>query len=1065
MMARRLVRNLVSILCCTAFIVIEARGATSAQGRIDFNRDIRPLLADHCFACHGADAKGRKAKLRLDDRQSALDKHAFVPGKPDESELIKRLFTHDPEEQMPPPSAKRPLNEVQKNLLRDWVQNGAPYAVHWAFESPKKAPLPRVIGTDLPHNAVDYFILKTLEAKSLSPSRNAPTEILLRRLSLDLTGLPPDPSQIKRWMHSEQPLESAIDECLSSPHFGERMATDWMDVARYADTHGFNNDSARSMWRWRDWVINAFNRNLPYNQFVKMQLAGDLMPAPTLDHVIATGFNRNHVISSEGGIIDEEYRVEYVADRVNTTSLAWLGLTMVCARCHDHKFDPIPQRDFYRLFAFFNNIDEHGEDGRIANAAPLLRTPTDAQQRELSELRASLDRVESSLERLTRQFPSKPLKPPFPSAPSGLDADRWGTNQIVELDSSLWQGTQLVVSNVAGGKPFLPRGKVLQAQGPGNHRALRFDGHSSLKTDSLPKIDSSKGWAFSAWVNRASQAEGVLFSTADFTLPPSSGSYGQGVEIRLKSSGALDIRIIRRWPAYSVNIVAREPLPIGEWAHLLIACEGKGSANELRVCLNGEELRSDVIHDGIIGLVGLSGPAMIGASSDEHSMGFDGALADLHIVSKPFETDRIASQVRGEWLVRASALVAAGKTIPPGAMRHAWLESHNSEFARLKAEWRTLNKALLAHERAAPTTMIMRELVHPRPTHVLFRGQYDQPREKVAPDVPDFLPPLPKGAPRNRLGLAQWLTRPDHPLTSRVVMNRLWHSLFGAGLVKSVEDFGVQSDPPSHPELLDWLAVEFVESGWDLKKMVRLLVTSATYGQSSWSTSALNDLDPENRLLARGPRQRLTAEMLRDQALALGGLLNNGVGGPPVFPFQPENLYKGIVVAADYPGTTYIESKGTDGFRRSLYTFWKRTVPHPTLATFDAPDREVCVGRRLKTNTPLQALALMNDRVQLQAARKLAERMILEGGQEAEDRIAFAFQLATARKPEPTEMRQLTALLKQRLAYYKKNADAAEAFLAAGASSQTRTLPSLELASYANIASLIFNLDETITRN
>ncbi len=1065
-MFNRLAQKFVMVFCCATFVAIETNRAATTPAKVDFIRDIRPLLSDHCFACHGADSKSRKAKLRLDDRQSALEKQAFVPGKPNESELIKRIFSTDPEEQMPPPSAKRPLSEAQKQRLRNWVEGGAPYAAHWAFTPPKRAPLPQVADTRWPRNAVDFFVLKTLEAKKLSPSSQASTAILLRRVSLDLTGLPPDSSHIERWMRSGNPLDSAVDELLSSPHFGERMASDWMDVARYADTHGFNNDSARSMWRWRDWVIEAFNRNLPYNQFITMQMAGDLMPARTLDHLIATGFNRNHVISSEGGIIDEEYRVEYVADRVNTTSLAWLGLTMVCARCHDHKFDPIPQRDFYRLFAFFNSVDEHGEDGRVANAAPLMRTPTDGQQKGIADLRASLKQNEATLERLTRLFPWKTFKSRTPSVGPEQRSDRWSTNQFVTLDWASQDGTSLVISNSAGGTPVQIRGSVLRSNGPGNLQALRFDGAASLKTESLPKKDSSKGWAFSAWVKRANKNEGVLFSTADFGPPPSSGSYGQGIEIRLTASGAVDFRAIRRWPAYSVNIVTRETLSDGQWGHLLITCEGSGSANELRVFIDGEESLGEVIHDGIQGSVGLSGAAIIGASGDKQSTGFDGALADVHVFSKPFETDNLAGEVRADILRMTSASANAGQAIPVGIARQVWLEAHDAEFARLKTQWRALRSALLTLERAAPTTMVMRDLPRPRPTYVLLRGQYDQPREEITPGVPDFLLPFPKDAPRNRLGLAQWLTHPHHPLTSRVVINRFWQSLFGSGLVKSVEDFGVQSDPPSHPELLDWLAVEFVESGWDVKKMLRLLVTSSTYRQNSRSTPALNDLDPDNRFFARGPRQRLTAEMLRDQALTIGSLLNHGIGGPPAFPYQPENLYKGIVVAADYPGTTYTESKGLDGFRRSLYTFWKRTVPHPTLATFDAPDREVCVGRRLKTNTPLQALALMNDRVQLQAARNLAERMMLEGGEQERDRIVFAFQLATARRPEDFEIQQLMALLRQRLAYYRENTDAAQAFVSAGASSASaRALPNPELASYANIASLILNLDETITRN
>ncbi len=1035
----------------------------------DFNRVIRPILSDHCFACHGADSSARKAKLRLDDRQSALENRAFVPGKPDESELIKRIFSHDSEEQMPPPSVKRPLSETQKLQLRNWIAGGAPYAAHWAFIPPQRHALPRVAHPQWPRNAIDYFVLASLETRQLKPSPPAPIGKLLRRMSLDLTGLPAEQAQIQRWSRFADPVEAAADELLSSPHFGERMASDWMDVARFADTHGFNNDSARVMWRWRDWVIAAFNRNLPYNEFITTQLAGDLLPSPTLEQMIATGFNRNHVISSEGGIIDEEYRVEYVADRVNTTSLAWLGLTMICARCHDHKFDPISQRDFYRLFAFFNNVDEHGEDGRIANAAPLLRAPTDEQQRRQRELTAELELKANAMERPSRRFPWKTYKTSPSSNPHPTASTFQTTNLIIAFDLTSLGKSSMTLSNVAGGTPFHFRAPITATtnEGPGDRGVIRFDGGASLRTDALPKNSSSKGWAFSSWLNRENTNEVVVFSTADFSLPPSSGSYGQGVEVRLTAQGAIDLRAIRRWPAYSANIVTKDFLPYRQWSHVLVICEKSGKAADLRVYIDGEECLSDVVHDGIEGITGLSGATLLGASKDARSSAFKGELADLRLYSQPFDSELVAREVRAELGHQAAGFILQRKAIPTAAMRDAWLEAQSSEFARVKAQWRVSKAALIALERSAPSTMVMRELASPRTTHVLIRGQYDKPGEAITPGVPEFLLPFPKEAPRSRVGLAQWLTHPNHPLTSRVVVNRMWHSLFGTGLVKSVEDFGLQSDPPSHPELLDWLAIKFVEGGWDVKKLLRLLVTSATYGQDTRSTDALNELDPENRSLTRGPRQRLTAEMLRDQALAIGGLLETSIGGPPAFPYQPENLYKGIVVAADYPGTSYTASKGRDGFRRSLYTFWKRTVPHPTMATFDAPDRETCVGRRLRTNTPLQALALMNDRVHLQAAHGLALRMLLEGGLQEKDRIRFGFRRATTREPESYELDRLTTLLRERMTYYTQNNDSAKAYVAAGAGVQSapEEIPAPDLAAYANIASLILNLDETITRD
>jgi hypothetical protein len=995
-------------LLCLSALTLRAANATR---RVDFNRDVRPILSENCFHCHGADANKRKAKLRLDEREVALSKGAINPGKPELSELVSRIFTTNQDDVMPPPDSNRALTPQQRDTLREWIKQGASYDTHWAFKAPTRPALPAIKKAKWPRNAIDSFILSRLEAEKLSPTTEAPPETQLRRVSFDLTGLPPKPDQLANWHRARDPYAAAVDELLASPHFGERMAVDWMDVARYADTHGFNNDSARSMWRWRDWVIEAFNKNLPYDQFITEQLAGDLLPKATFEQRLATGFNRNHVINSEGGIIDEEYRVEYVADRVKTTSLAWMGLTMECARCHDHKFDPVSQRDYYRLYAFFNNVDEFGEDGRVANASPLMLTPTAAQRAKMKELRAAMQIAERDMNKVDvahRKFTVIPLT----------------TNLLLSFAVS--DGT---ISNRAGGKAVQLKGALTLDTNAPVQPAFLLDGKSSFVTDGLPKFDSGKGWALNAWV----RGTGPILSTMNFDAPESSQSYGAGVEVRVTEQRAVEVRLSRRWPAYSANVVTREQLASNEWQHVLVACDGSGKANGVRIFVDGIEAFLDVIHDDF-GAAGITGRVRIGMSDDKGKPHFAGALAGVTLMGKPFKADQLAADVR----------------------TNLWQAS--DAFLKARGE-------LLALERDAPTTMVMNELPQARPTHVLFRGAYDQPRDRVEPGVPEFLLPFPSDATRNRLGLAKWLTDPRNPLTARVVVNRFWQSFFGTGLVKSVEDLGFQSDFPSHPELLDWLAMEFMESGWDVKHLVKLIVTSATYRQDSRSTPQLNERDPENRLLARGPRQRLTAEMLRDQALALSGLLKDEIGGPPVYPYQPTNLYKGIIVAAEYPGTIYTDAKGDALYRRSLYTFWKRTVPHPTLATFDAPDREVCVARRLKTNTPLQALALMNDTIQLEASRKFAERVMLEGGKSPSDRVKFAFQLATARAPKSSELKPLLALLERRLAAYRADEASAKQLLTIGASKANDSLAPAELAAYANVASLILNLDEAITRN
>ena len=1040
-------------------------GAADQVREVRFDRDVRPILSEYCFPCHGADANKRKAKLRLDIPNGTTEATIIVPGKPEESELVTRIFSKDGDEQMPPADSKRHLTEEQKQVLRVWIKGGAKYEEHWAFKAPSKPALPTVKKRSWPRSPIDTFVLARLEREGLSPSKQAPVERLLRRVSFDLTGLPPSPEQMKKWLGQHEPYVAAVDELLASSRFGERMATDWMDLARYADTHGFNNDSQRTMWRWRDWVIEAFNQNVPYDRFLTEQLAGDLLERPTLEQRIATGFNRNHVVNSEGGLIDEEYRVEYVADRVKTTAMAWMGLTMECARCHDHKFDPVTQKEYYRFFAFFNSNDEFGEDGRVGNAAPILAAPTTMQQEAATKQREGLRVADEKMKKLLATSLDENWVKTLRASDEELELLK-STNVVVALDLAATSGESKTITNLGGGNSFNASGAVVVTNGPLAMRALVFDGATSLKADGLRKSNTGKGWALSAWVRRDAVKAGTLFSTMNFDVPESSESYGRGIEVRFTAEGAIEVRIARRWPAYSMNLITRDTVPVGEWRNILVTCDGPTVARGVRVFVDGQESFREILHDNNNPELAISGAALIGSSNERNSKPFVGALADLRLIGQPFDVDKLAAQAAGRTLsVAVDTPADARQPYQQELLKRAQSDRDNPEFARAVGEARKARAALLELERESPSTMVMRELSQPRPSFVLYRGQYDQPRERVEPGVPEFLLPFPANAPRNRLGLAQWLTDPKQPMTARVVVNHFWQSIFGTGIVKSVEDFGYQADWPSHPELLDWLASEFVESGWDVKKLVRLMVTSATYCQNSDSSNELNERDPENRLLARGPRQRLTAEMLRDQAIALSGLLQEEIGGPPVYPYQPTNLYKGIVVAADYPGTSYTDSKGTALYRRSLYTFWKRTVPHPTLATFDAPDREVCVARRLRTNTPLQALALMNDPIQLEAARKLAERMVREGGVKAGSRLDFAFQLAMARKPRASERKQLNALLEKRLTYYRANPQAAKDLLSVGASAVDAKLDAAELAAYANVASLILNLDETITRN
>jgi hypothetical protein len=939
-------------LHCLGLLVCCGVGVGASAKPIDYDRDVRPIFSENCYPCHGPDQNKRKAGLRLDQKDGAFAKlrdgsFALVPGDLTKSQLAYRIAPSDPQDIMPPSKTGKKLSVEQVNVLRQWITTGAAWEPHWSFVAPKHLLPPAVHGADWPRNPIDYFILAGLEEEGLRPSPPAPPAVLLRRLSLDLTGLPPTAEQSARWLRQNDPVAAAVSELLAGPHFGERAAADWLDVARYSDTHGFNNDSARSMWPWRDWVVRAFNANMPYDQFLTDQLAGDLVPHPSRDQLVASGFNRNHGINSEGGIIDEEYRVSYVNDRVRTTSMAWMGLTMECARCHDHKFDPPTQQDYYSFYAFFNNIDEVGEDGRIANAAPLLSVPTAEQFDQITALRSQIENTRERMEEISRRQDWR--KAAFEGVVERATAQAGvvPTNLIVAPAFETWNLSTNTVANRAAKEPFVVRGALDMVAGPLAEPALVFDGRSELRDGKINA--SSNSWIFSAWLRRNRAEEGTVLSTALFSVPESSEAWGRGVEIRLTAAGQIDVRCATRWPGYAANVLTRQSIPLREWRQVAVSCDGSTKAAGLRVFIDGHECARDVLHDDALSAPVISGTVHLAGSEEKGARGLAGALARVQVFSSVSNLDNLIARWRADALrFDAETALAQRRPDQEKRLRFAWLRERDPIFAKSSAEESEAWSALLKLEAAAPTTMIMRELPSGRAAHVLYRGLYDQPREPVQADVPKFLLPFPAGAPRNRLGLAQWLTDSRNPLTARVVVNRFWQSIFGNGLVKSAGDFGYQGDFPTHPELLDWLATHFVESGWNVKELLRLIVTSATYAQSSDSTPELNERDPENLLLARGPRQRLTGEMLRDQALLLGGLLYDKQGGPPVFPYQPTNLYKGVVVAADYPGTTYTESKGRDLYRRSLYTFWKRTVPYPTLSIFDVPG----TGRSASCNAP-----------------------------------------------------------------------------------------------------------------
>ncbi len=1011
-------------------------------GSIRFNRDIRPILSENCFYCHGQDPKHREAKLRLDDSAEATRDlggyAAIVPGKPQDSEMIARLETHDSDDIMPPPKTHKHVSPERLALIKRWIAEGAKYEKHWSFVPPERAPLPEVQNTAWPRQDFDRFVLARLEHEGLSPSREAKPETWLRRASFDLTGLAPTPQELDAFLadqaaHGEAAYAAAVDRLLASSHFGERRAQDWLDAARYADSHGFNNDATRSMWRWRDWVIDAFNRSLPYDQFLTEQLAGDLLPKPSIEQRIATGFCRNHVINSEGGIIDEEYRVEYVVDRVRTLGMSILGLTLECSRCHDHKFDPLTQRDYYRFFAFFDQVPEAGEDGRVANAAPIMAAPTQEQQLKLQQIDTAIAAETAALaQKLKQSEPSQPaedlqqaiastLTDDLPAAPAGA---------VPALDDK------------AGNDPILGH-------------TMPFDGSHGI---SLPKhpVELGKAWTFSTWI-KWDGGEAPVFSTMNLKAPASATDYGKGVALRINSAGQLDFRMAAHWLGYSAQVISQERMETARWHHIAVTHDGSKKAAGFRLYLDGRECDTETVHDGIFGSMD-GGTLRI---ADEEGLNPQRLRGDL--ASPLFFPRVLDAETVSKWIEPTLSRIFTSAGTQPASMvgfaREWLLRQHDSDFAKHFAESNNLRAERRALLRQAPTVMVMADLPTPRVTHILKRGQYDAPGEAVEPGVPEaLLAPWPTGAPLNRLGLARWLTQPNHPLTARVAVNQFWQQLFGTGLVKTAEDFGSQGEYPIHPELLDWLARDFVDRGWNVKALLRTIVLSATYRQDSAVTPSLLERDPENRLLARGPRLRLPAETIRDHALAASGLLREHIGGPSVFPPQPATLYNGIVVDAPLPGTSWKESSGDDRYRRSLYTYWKRTVPFPLLTAFDAPDREFCTVRRARTNTPLQALALMNEPAMVEAAHHLGMRMLSEGGNDDASRLAFGFRVVTSRAIQPRESAVLLQTLEKLRSGFRADGEAAKALLKTAE-------PDTDGAAYAALAGLLLNLDETITKN
>ena len=1002
-----------------AAVVALLLGGAADPEKIDYSRDIRPLLSNHCFQCHGPGGKP-KGGLRLDLREDALRElksgaRALVPGNPAKSELVRRILSADPDEQMPPAETRKPLKAAEKELLKRWIAEGAEYGAHWAFVPPRRVEPPAVKNAAWPRNPVDRFILARLEREGLAPSPEADKVTLLRRATLDLTGLPPTPAEVDAFLAdpSRDAYEKQIDRLLASPAYGERMATQWLDAARYADTNGYQVDSVRTMWPWRDWVIRAFNENLPFDRFTTEQLAGDLLPGATVQQQVATGFNRNHRINEEGGAIDAEFRVEYVVDRVETTATVWLALTLGCARCHDHKYDPVSQKEFYRFFAFFNNLPEAGVAG--GNPDPVVKVPTAEQQKKLDELAAEIQGHEA---RMTAANPEvDAAQAAWEKSLAERGVDKWEV--LLPLAPKSKGGATLQVlddkSVLASGTNPETETYTLEAETPlKSVTAIRLE---ALPHESLPAQGPGRAGNGNIVLSEIHVAAG----TAKPKIKAAQADHSQqdyGVD------GSFDGKPKTGWALHPHFGKPHE------------------ATFELSAPLQGDALRLTVTLDFQHGSQHQLGRFRLAATDAKNPLGVQGIPGAIRAILK------VAPEARSE-KQKADLRSHYRSAVSPA------LKAVSDRLAALRKERSDLEKSV-------PAGMVMRDMAKPRDTFVLKRGLYDQPGEKVTAGVPAALPPLPEGAAADRLGLAKWLLDPSHPLTSRVAVNRFWQMLFGTGLVRTIENLGSQAEWPSHPELFDWLATEFIRTKWDMKALLKLVMTSATYRQSSRVTPALLAKDPENRLLARAPRLRLPAEFLRDQALAASGLLARKIGGPSVKPYQPAGLWEEMAYG---PGVNvYTPDKGESLFRRSMYTFWRRTVPPPGMTTFDAPSREVCTVNRSRTNTPLQALALLNEPIYVEASRHLAQRALKEAGPTPEERLTHLFRLVLARKPSPAELKVLRGGVDRHLAEFASKPDAAKKLIGVGESARDEKLDPAQLAAYAAQAAVLLNLDEAVTR-
>jgi mono/diheme cytochrome c family protein len=1038
-------------------VAVATASLARADQAVEYNRDIRPILAENCFACHGPDSASRKADLRLDQRDVAVKAEAIVPGNAGESELVARIDATDPSEIMPPPSTRKTLAPADRELLKRWIAAGAEYQPHWSLIPPRRPALPAVQNEAWVRNPIDRFILARLEREGLTPAPEADRRTLARRLSLDLTGLPPEPSVVEAFVNDAAPeaYSRLVDRFLDSADWGEHRGRYWLDAARYADTHGIHFDNYREIWSYREWVIRAFNDNMPFDRFTIEQLAGDLLPNATLDQRIASGFNRCNITTSEGGAIDDEYLVLYARDRTETTALVWMGLTAGCAVCHDHKFDPLSQKEFYALSAFFNNTTQRAMDGNIKDTPPTIavpRPPDRPRWDELQTLVASARREADERRQSARGEFDRWLASAAPSAFADMLPSEglrvlapFGEGQGASVGLTVDGAARHLAINSAGWQP----GQI-------DRKALAVEAATRLELPDAGDFEKDQAFSYGAWVKVPRPGiSGALMARMD------DGQGYRGWDLWL-DNGRLSAHIISTWPDDALKVIARTPLKAGQWQHVFVTYDGSGRAAGVQLYVDGQPQPKDAAADQLKSSIKTTVPWKLAQRNTQSRV--DGvALADLRIYARtlsPQDVERLARTTRALWL---AAKPAAERTdAEKNELFDWWLVALDRVYGERAARLRALEQEQAAIQARATVAHVMQERPEPAMAYVLNRGEYDRRRDPVKPETPAALPPWPSDLPRNRLGLAQWLLRADQPLTARVTVNRFWQELFGAGLVRTAGDFGVTGELPSHPELLDWLAVEFRESGWDVKRLFKRIVLSSSYRQSAVATPDKLQKDASNRLLSRGPRFRMDAEMVRDYALAASGLLAHRLGGPSVRPYQPEGVWEAVAMIGSNT-RDYRQDQGDNLYRRSIYTFWKRAAPPASMDIFNAPSREVCTVRRERTNTPLQALVTLNDPQFVEAARYLAERALKASGA-ADARLEFITQRLLARTLRPEEARVVHDSLASLAAYYQSHPGDARALVAVGESKPDARLDAPTLAAWTMLTNELMNLDEVLNQ-